>query len=260
MLNEGAPAVHELELMQPWRRLVIVPGYCHLRADATDYNDPESWFLNKYQKANPANEISYIIGMIRDALLELKWSGQTIVCFSGGYTSPEAGPNSSEAQSYLNVAKMMSEQESSLFGNLDMGRIILDTSSYDSNNNLRGGITAFYQNFGYVPGKVVFYVYELKKRRMEMVAAALGIGEDRFTAKVVPGPGFSVGDRERENKILEDMREDLLFERDSSEHARLSRRRNWRNAPINLMPVDEIRRLYAELAESHPFFVSEVND
>lgn len=250
----------ELELIKFWRRLVIVPGYCHLRAGATDYNDPRSWFLNKYQMADPLNEISYVTEMIHGALLELMMDRQTVVCFSGGYTSEEAGIGSSEAQSYLEVAKMMRKQEPELFEELDLSRIILDTSSYDSNNNLRGGITAFYEKFGHVPEKITFYVYALKKKRMELVAEALGISEDRFEVKVVRGPIFSAADQEREDNILKDMQGDLLLEGSDSNHAQLSRQRNWSNASINLMSVNEIRRLYTKHADSHPFFVPKVSN
>ena len=246
MLKERAAAIPELEKMQSWRKLVIVPGYCHLRSGATNYTDPKNWILNKYQMADPINEIGYVTSMIRNSLVELMLDERTVVCFSGGFTSEEAGIGSSEAQSYLEVAKMMCIQEPALFEELDLSRIILDTSSYDSNNNLRGGITAFYDKFGYVPEKITFYVYALKEKRMKLVAEALGISKNRFEVKVVLGPDFNDADQEREDNILRDMQGDLLLEGEGSKHAQLSRRRNWSNAPVRLLAVDAVRRLFAE--------------
>lgn len=223
--------------------LLIVPGYCHYANGADDYTKPENWFLNKFQKQDPQGELSYILNMIRLSIYQMAADPNLVVAYTGGFTSKEAGEDSSEAGSYLRVARQMLDNPAERLPKIDLGRVVLGESSYNSNHNVLDGLTAC----KVLPAKVRFFAYSMKVPRLELVARELGLKEGRFECQVVRGPIFTQEDFERERKIVDEMKDDILLLNPDSRHAQLTRARNWSNKPVHLLTPESIREYYAEL-------------
>jgi hypothetical protein len=169
--------------------LIIVAGHAPFRATVQSVPDQpdadDAWVLQPFQRGEPRLYIEHI----RRGVELLANKPEALLIFSGGYTRAEAGPQWSEADTYLAIARhfnwWIANEE--LRQRLSE-RIATEDFSRDSFENLLFSICRFQQITNQYPGCVTVISWAFKKARFDLHRSAIRFPSSRFTFDGINNP------------------------------------------------------------------------
>jgi hypothetical protein len=198
---------------QHWKdleNLIIVAGHAIYVAD--NFDDPikdDNWFLQSFQKGEPAFYIEHILNGVNLAVEDSK----SLLVFSGGQTRFEAGPKS-EALSYW----MIADHFNWWYRTSVKLRTTTEEFARDSFENLLFGICRFYEACGKYPTKVSVVSWAFKQKRFNLHADAIRL--DKLDFRGVNNPQDLESAKIGEEKAVKDFLADPYGTRENIEQER----------------------------------------
>ncbi|KAL0097316.1 hypothetical protein J3Q64DRAFT_1693730 [Phycomyces blakesleeanus] len=158
---------------------IIVAGHA-IYSGPPDFNSvtqDDYWILESFQKNG---QVPTFIQHIDRGLVAAEKDPESLLIFTGGQTRPLAGPRS-EAQSYWEIAEILSTKNINFTQQNLMDRVVTEEFARDSQENLLFSLCRFSEITGQYPSRVTVIGFEFKRKRfLDIHRASVRYPIERF--------------------------------------------------------------------------------